>query len=123
MTASSAYLSHALRSANPAVVRNTLKALFKSLTYANSNRAEAITVLKKVEPLTDVAIETERQAISFDRMVMSDYVSKNGLSVVDPARLTRVIRTIEDAYGLPFKLTPANVYTDAYLPSLAERKL
>ena len=109
--------------ANPAVVRGALKALFKSLIYANNNRAEAITVLKKVEPLTDVAIETERQAISFDRMVLSDYVSKNGLSVVDPARLTRVIRTIEDAYGLPPKLTPANVYTDAFLPTLAERKI
>ena len=109
--------------ANPAVVRGALKALFKSLIYANNNRAEAITVLKKVEPLTDVAIETERQAISFDRMVLSDYVSKNGLSAVDPARLTRVIRTIEDAYGLPPKLTPANVYTDAFLPTLAERKI
>ncbi len=109
--------------ANPAVVRNSLKALFKSLIYANNNRAEAIAVLKKIEPLTDVAIEAERQVISFERMMLSDYVSKNGLSVIDPARLVRAIRTIEDAYGLPPKLTPANVYTDAFLPSLAERRL
>ena len=109
--------------ANPVLVRNSLKALFKSLIYANNNRNESIAVLKKIEPLTDVAIETERQAISFERMVLSDYVSKNGLSAVDPARLTRVIRTIEDAYNLSPKLTPANVYTDAFLPSLAERKI
>lgn len=109
--------------ANPALVRNALKALFKSLVYANNNRAESITVLKKIEPLTDVAIETERQAISYERMVISDYAKQNGLSVVDPARLARVIRTIEDAYSLPPKLTPANVYTDAFLPPLAERRL
>ena len=109
--------------ANPALVRNALKALFKSMIYANNNRAESIAVLKKIEPLTDVAIEAERQAISYERMVISDYVKQNGLSVVDPARLTRVIRTIEDAYGLPPKLTPANVYTDAFLPPLAERRI
>jgi len=109
--------------ANPVLVRNALKGLFKSLIYANSNRAEAISALKKVEPLTDVAIETERQAISFERMVLSDYVSKNGLSVIDPARLARAITTIEDAYGLQPKLTPANVYTDAFLPPLTDRKI
>ena len=109
--------------ANPALVRSALKGLFKSLIYANNNRNESIAVLKKIEPLTDVAIETERQAISYERMVLSDYVSKNGLSAVDPARLSRVIRTIEDAYNLPPKLTPANVYTDAFLPSAAERKI
>ena len=109
--------------ANPALVRNALKALFKSLIFANNNRNESIAVLKKIEPLTDVAIETERQAISYERMVISDHVRQNGLSVIDPARLSRVIRTIEDAYKLPPKLTPVNVYTDAFLPPLAERRL
>jgi NitT/TauT family transport system substrate-binding protein len=109
--------------ANPVLVRNTLKALFKSLLYANKNRAESIAVLKKIEPLTDVAIETERQAISYDQMVISEYVQKNGISTIDPARLQRVLRTIEDAYGLPPKLTNDGVYTDAYLPPLVERRL
>ena len=109
--------------ANPALVRNALKALFKSLIYANNNRNESIAVLKKIEPLTDVAIETERQAISYERMVISDYVKQNGISSIDPARLSRAIRTIEDAYNLPPKLTPANVYTDAFLPPLAERRI
>ena len=37
--------------------------------------------------------------------------------------MSRAIRTIEDAYNLPFRLTPANVYADAFLPPLTERKL
>jgi NitT/TauT family transport system substrate-binding protein len=109
--------------ANPQVVRGALKALFKSLVYANNNRAESIAVLKKVEPLTDVAIETERQAISYDQMVISDHVRKNGISSIDMARLQRSLRTIEEAYGMVPKLTPDRVYTDAYLPPLAERRL
>ena len=100
-----------------------MKALYRSLIYANANRAESIAVLKKVEPLTDVAIETERQAIAFDEHMISDHVTKNGLSVVDPARLERVLRTIESAYNLPPKLTPERVYTDAYLPPIADRRL
>ncbi len=109
--------------ANPQAVRGALKALFKSLVYANNNRAESIAVLKKVEPLTDVTIETERQAISYDQMVISDYVRKNGISSVDPARLQRVLRTIEEAYGLAPRLTPERVYTDAFLPAAVERRL
>ena len=109
--------------ANPQAVRSTLKALFKSIIYANNNRAESIAVLKKIEPLTDVAIETERQAISYEQMIISDHVKKNGLSVVDNARLLKVLRTIEDAYGLPPKLTPDKVYTDAFLPPIGERRL
>ncbi len=109
--------------ANPEAVRGALKALYRSLTYANKNRAESIAVLKKVEPLTDVAIETERQAIAFDDGMISDHVVKEGLSVVDPARLERVLRTVETAYNLPPKLTAERVYTDAYLPPLAERRL
>lgn len=109
--------------ANPQAVRGALKALYRSLIYANANRAESIAVLKQVEPLTDVAIETERQAIAFDQHMISDHVTKNGLSVVDPARLERVLRTIEAAYNLPPKLTPERVYTDAYLPLVGERRL
>ena len=37
--------------------------------------------------------------------------------------MSRAIRTIEDAYNLPPRLTPANVYINAFLPPLAERKL
>ena len=108
---------------NPEAVRGALKALYRSLAYANKNRAESIAVLKKVEPLTDVAIETERQAIAFDQGMLSDHVMANGLSVIEPARFQRVLRTVEEAYNLPPKLTAERVYTDAYLPPVADRRV
>ena len=109
--------------ANPEAVRGTLKGLYKSLVYANGHRPEAIAVLKKVEPLTDVVIETQRQDLAFDEHMISPTSKANGLSVIDPARFQRVLRTVEEAYGLAPKLTVAGVYDPSFLPPLADRKL
>ena len=108
---------------NPEVVRNAQRALFRSLVYANRNRAESIAMLKKAEPLTDVAIETERQAISMEQQVISDHVMANGLSNPDPARFQKAIEAVESAYGMTPKVKVADIYTDSFLPPLAERRL
>ncbi|MBP0491385.1 ABC transporter substrate-binding protein [Pararoseomonas indoligenes] len=108
---------------NPEVVRNAQRALFRGLIYANRNRAESIAALKKAEPLTDVAIETERQAISMEQQVISDHVMKNGLSNPDMPRFQKAIEAVEGAYGLPNRLKVADIYTDAFLPPIAERRL
>ncbi|TPG60502.1 hypothetical protein EAH89_03815 [Roseomonas nepalensis] len=108
---------------NPEVVRNAQRALFRALIYANANRAESIALLKKVEPLTDVAIETERQAISMEQGVISDHVMANGLSNPDPARFQRAIEAVESAYGMAPRLKVADIYTDRFLPPAAERRL
>ncbi|MCR0982946.1 ABC transporter substrate-binding protein [Roseomonas populi] len=108
---------------NPEVVRNAQRALFRGLIQANRNRAESIAALKKVEPLTDVAIETERQAISMEQQVISDHVMRNGLSNPDMARFQKAIEAVETAYGMPNRLKVADIYTDAFLPPIEERRL
>ncbi|WP_376088630.1 ABC transporter substrate-binding protein [Roseomonas sp. CCTCC AB2023176] len=108
---------------NPEVVRSSLRALFRGLVYANANREESIAILKRVEPLTDVAIETERQVISMEEQVISDHVRANGLGNPDRARFQRALATVEEAYGLTPRLTVDAVYTDAFLPPAAERRL
>ncbi|MBL8837561.1 MAG: ABC transporter substrate-binding protein [Alphaproteobacteria bacterium] len=107
----------------PDAVRGTLRGLFRSIVHTQRNPAEAIEILKRVEPLTDVAIETERQRVASEYTVVTDNVRRNGLSSVDPARLQLGIRAIEEAYGLTARLRPEDVYTDAYLPPRAERML
>ncbi|MFC0410294.1 ABC transporter substrate-binding protein [Roseomonas elaeocarpi] len=107
----------------PEAAKATLAALFRSLVYAQAHPDEAIAALRKAEPLTDVAIETERQKVVFDDMVASPAARRDGLSVVDAARLSRAVRTVEEAYGLTPRLTAEAVYTDAFLPPLAQRRL
>jgi NitT/TauT family transport system substrate-binding protein len=108
---------------NPEVVRGALRALFRSLAYAWHHAEEGIAVLKAVEPLTDAAIELERYRFNAEQHLITDHVRRNGFSDVDPVRLLRGIRAVEEAFGLPPRLTPAEVYTEAYLPPRAQRML
>jgi NitT/TauT family transport system substrate-binding protein len=108
---------------NPALVRAMLAGLYRSLIHAYRNPEEAIANLKRVEPLTDVAIEAERQQVSFNEMTLSDHVRANGMSVVDPARMQRAIAAVEEAYGMAARLKVEDMYTDAYLPPVAQRRI
>ena len=51
------------------------------------------------------------------------WVQDNGLSVVQPERLKKTIDSVVSAFGLPNAPTAAEVYTDKFLPPLAERKV
>jgi NitT/TauT family transport system substrate-binding protein len=48
-------------------------------------------------------------------------VAKNGLSSVTPQKLKRTIDAIVDAYQLPTSPDPATVYTEKFLPPVADR--
>ncbi len=61
--------------------------------------------------------------VSFSEQVVSDHVTANGISAVDPARLQVALTAVESAFGMAPKLKPEDVYTDAFLPPLAERRL
>jgi NitT/TauT family transport system substrate-binding protein len=47
----------------------------------------------------------------------------NGLSAVVPARFQLGLTAVEEAYGMAPKLKPEDVYTDAFLPPAADRRL
>lgn len=48
---------------------------------------------------------------------------KNGLSVVQPERMKRMIDSVVAAYALPITPKPEDIYTDKFLPPIAERKI
>jgi NitT/TauT family transport system substrate-binding protein len=108
---------------NPDAVRGVLRAAFRGLVHSVRQPAEAIAALKAAEPLTDTAIEAERQQVSVREQIVSDHSRANGLSVVDPARLQRGIAAAEAAYGMTAKVKAEDIYTDSYLPPIAERRL
>ncbi|MGX9963205.1 ABC transporter substrate-binding protein [Roseomonas sp. F4] len=121
---STCYLTtRAYAAQHPEVVRSAVRALFRSLAYAWHHAEEGIAVLKQQEPLTDAAIELERYRFNAAQHLITDNVRQNGFSNVDPARLARGITAVEEAFGLPQRLTPADVYTEDYLPPRAQRLL
>jgi NitT/TauT family transport system substrate-binding protein len=78
-------------------------------------------ILKRIEPLTDVALERERHEMNLERVIMSDNVRANGISAVDPARLQAGIVAVEQAYNLTPRLQAAQIYTSDFLP--ADRRI
>jgi NitT/TauT family transport system substrate-binding protein len=107
----------------PEAIRAAVGALTEGMVWAYRNPAEAISHLKSRESLTDVAIESERQKLAFDQMLLSDPVRQHGLSYVEPARLKRQIDATVDTFKLPSRPTPESAFTDEYLPPVATRML
>jgi NitT/TauT family transport system substrate-binding protein len=108
---------------NPALVRAVVAGGIRALRDAYRDPAASIAALKTAEPLTDVAIEAERQMVSFREQIASDHVTANGLSAVVPARFQQGLAAVEEAYGMAPKLKPEDVYSDAFLPPSADRRL
>ena len=106
---------------NPAVVRGATAALMRGFRDTLRNGQEMLDNLKRVEPLTDVALERERHEMNVARVIMSDHVRANGLSSVDMGRLQTGIRAVEEAYNLQPKVQAAQIYTPDFLPPAADR--
>lgn len=106
---------------NPEAVKATVGAIMRSLVYAHRNPDETIEVLKKVEPLTNGPIELERLKTYEKFMMVTDHVRQNGISAVEPGRLTRNIEAIELSFNMKINLKPEDIYTDAFLPPREQR--
>ena len=100
---------------NPAALKAAIAGLLRSYVECYRDPTEALQVLKQVEPLTDVPIEAERIAL-LRKILPLGIMKTEGLSAVDPKRLEMCIRTIEEAFALPHRLSNERVYSDAYLP-------
>ena len=54
-------------------------------------------------------------------LTYTPWVKQHGLSTVQPERLKQTIDSVVDAYKLPNKPKAEDVYTEKYLPPVAER--
>jgi NitT/TauT family transport system substrate-binding protein len=80
-------------------------------------------ILRRTEPLTDVDLETERHALNASTCILTPGARRDGLSAVEPARLGRGIAAVEEAFGLPSRLSPDAFYTPDFLPPAEARAL
>lgn len=116
--------TRAFADANPEALRRAIGALLRGVRAQLADPAEAMAILKRAEPLTDVALETERHAMNVDRCLMTPNVRDNGLSAVDPQRMARGIAAVELAFGLDAGgLTAERFWTPDFLPPRAERSV
>lgn len=108
--------------ANPETVRGVVKALNQGTKDTLASPTAALAMMKARDPMMKMDIEKVRLDLALELM-KTPYVEKHGLSVVDPKKLQFTIDSIADAYHLNPKPTPDQVYTEKFLPPLAERQL
>ncbi|MGG5822681.1 ABC transporter substrate-binding protein [Falsiroseomonas sp. HW251] len=107
----------------PEVARQAIAALLKAQIWAYRNPDQAIAFLKQRETLTDVAIETERQQVTFNEMMVSDVVKQHGMSHFEPARAQKQIDAVVETFALPNKPSVDQVYDGRFLPPANELRL
>jgi len=108
---------------NPDALRGAVAGILGATRWTFGNRAAAIGMLRAREPLTEVAIETERLDVAMNELVDSPYVRRAGLGTLEAGRLGRQMAATQEAFGLA-SMPPADSFaTDAFLPPAAERGL
>lgn len=105
---------------NPQTVRGVVKALNQGTKDTIASPEKALAVLKASDPMMKLDIEKVRLDIALG-LTNTQHVMKNGLSSVTPEKLQKTIDAMVTAYQLPVSPDPATVYTDRFLPPVAER--
>ena len=107
---------------NPETVKGVVAALNRGTKDTIANPDAALALMQQRDPMMKMDIEKVRLGLALD-VTKTKHVVEHGLSVVDPAKLQFTIDAVTDAYKLPAKPDPATVYTDKFLPPVADRKL
>jgi NitT/TauT family transport system substrate-binding protein len=107
---------------NPETTRAVVKALNQGTRDTIAAPQKALDLLKARDPMMKMDIEKVRLDIALG-LTNTAHVAKDGLSTVTPEKLKQTIDSVVAAYTLPSSPDPASVYTDKYLPPVAERML
>jgi NitT/TauT family transport system substrate-binding protein len=105
---------------NPGTVHGVVKALNHGTKDTIADPAAALALMKARDPMMKLDIEKVRLDIALG-LTRTAHVAKHGLSSVTPEKLKQTIDAIATAYNLPNRPDPAVIYTDAFLPPLADR--
>ncbi|HEX3505337.1 MAG TPA: ABC transporter substrate-binding protein [Xanthobacteraceae bacterium] len=107
---------------NPDTVKGVVAALNHGTKDTIADPGAALALMQARDPMMKMDIEKVRLGLALDLM-KTKHVVDNGLSVIDPKKLQFTVDSIADAYKLPSEPNSSTVYTDKFLPPLAERKL
>ena len=107
----------------PAVVKGFVAAAAKGWRDALANPAAAIAALKKQAPLVDEKLELEKLQWLIKNQIVAPESTADGLGGIRTARMDKAVTMLSKAFELPGKPTGADVFTNAFLPDAAARKL
>lgn len=106
----------------PEVLKAFLRAVTKGYHDAFADPAAAIAALQKRDGLIKPEIELERLQWLIKNQIVTAESRELGLGAVKPDRFQRSLNAVAEAFGLPQGPKAETVFSDAFLPALAERK-
>lgn len=107
----------------PEAVRKFNAAVVKAMRWVIANRDQAVEMVAKVDPLIDKKLERTRLDMAIDLNILTPKVKAEGMGMVDTARLQRAIEQISQAVKLASVPKVEQIWTDAFLPPPADRRL
>jgi NitT/TauT family transport system substrate-binding protein len=108
---------------NPRALSGFIRASTRGWLDCMADPAAGGRAVKARETLADEAVETARlRAITEGTMLTPD-TRANGWGAATPARIAATIEETLTAFGLQGSLTPADVFTDRFLPPAADRAI
>jgi NitT/TauT family transport system substrate-binding protein len=108
---------------NEDTTRRFLAAVTHGFKLSLKDPQAAIGHIKAAEPLANEATELKRLQLAISANMLNDEVRRIGLGAIDPARMERAIAQVVQAFELPRQPTLAEVFTGAYLPPAAARRV
>lgn len=117
--------SAAFAEQNPDAVKGFVKAYLRGMQDVLKDPSAGLdaAVAADQSKLMDRNAEKVRLEIALERMYVTPEVEKLGLGSIDPQRLEKTIEQTVKGFNLKSSPTVADIYTDEYLPPLAERQV
>jgi NitT/TauT family transport system substrate-binding protein len=116
-------VSKAFADKSPKAVAGLVRAVTRGYLDSIKDPQAAIDALVRVEPISDRALELEKLRWLLERNIATPHAREIGFGTVEPARIEKSIDVVTAAFNLQRRPTASEVYTDRFLPPLAERKL
>lgn len=115
----------AFAEANPDAVKGFVKAYLRGMQDVLREPTAGLDAVVAADEskLMDRQAEKVRLEEALARMYVTPEVEKLGLGAADPERLEETIQQTVKGFGLKSSPTAADIYTDEFLPALAERQV
>lgn len=113
-------VSRRMLEAHPDRIAGVVRACARGWRDALANPAEVIDILAEVLPSIDRRKEAERFAWIRTRQIVTPGIRRDGLGLVDPVRLDRILKQISAASGQKSSLRADQVISATYLPALSD---
>jgi NitT/TauT family transport system substrate-binding protein len=107
---------------NPQTVRAMVKALNRGTIDTIKDPAAALKTMKGVDAMMKEDVEKVRLDLALS-VTDTNWVKQHGLSTAQPDRIKFTIDSVAAAYGIANPPKPEDVYSDKFLPPIAERMI